>query len=130
MNIEQGMLAAWEQGCDGYTPIFRGEAMAVECGDPEVSLANLIRLLDAGLHPIRYRANADRSILVEFEEGGSYLATGFSFGEPGPATMAFGDFATLAHGPCEEVPHYVHLMALPVDATLEDGGYISFEIIF
>ena len=125
MNVEQGMLAAWEQGCDGYTPLFRGEAMAVECGDPETSLANLVRLLDAGLHPIRYRANSDHSILVEFEEGGSYLATGFSFGKPGRATMAFGDFATLAHGPCE-LSHYEHLMALPVAMTLAEGGYIQF----
>lgn len=125
MNIEHGMEETWEKGCNVYTPVFRGEPMKAECCDPSVSLENLLSLLDAGLHPVRYRANRDRAILVEFAEGGSYLATGFSFGEPGEATEAFARFATAAHG-ASDLPHYNHLLGHDFDLVMADGGDIQF----
>ncbi len=124
IQVENGMQEAWETGCNGYQPSFGGETLAVECCEPQVSLENLLTLLEAGLRPTRYRANADRSILVDFADGGSYLATGFSFGEPGPATAAFAEFVAAAHGEVPGLSRYEHFLAIgaiAADIMAEDG---------
>lgn len=123
-SVEDGMRDLWESCCSGYQPSFRGEKLGVECCDPETSLKNLLGLLAAGLQPKRYWANKDRSILIEFDAGMSYLATGFSFGEEGPATAAFAQFATKAHG---DRHHYDHLRSLDVGMTLAEKGGIMFD---
>ena len=126
INIENGMEEAWKAGINGYQPVFRGQALAVECCDPEVSLQNLLKLLDAGLHPKRFRTNADRSILIEFEEGGSYLATGFSVGDEGVGTAAFAEYATAIYG-VDPIGHYYCLSHLDFEDIYEDGGVIGFS---
>jgi hypothetical protein len=121
IDIEQGMQDAWLQGTTCYLPMFRGENLAIEKGHPETSTANLLLLVEAGLRPSRYRVNEGRSILVEFANGGSYLATGFSIGDESKQTLAFGKFLDRVHSDCD---HASHLAALDFEATLAAQGDI------
>ncbi len=92
IEIDDGMLAAWTEDCSGYTPTLQGEPLATECCDPDVSLRNLLILLEEGYQPIYFRASEGKSILVEFDGEASYLATGFSYGEGGIATPCFAEY--------------------------------------
>ena len=91
VNSPEEMKEALETGCDGYIPVFQGEEMLAEGALPEVSLENLRRLVAAGLK-VKQFIGRNRNVLVEFETGEAYLATGFSFASDDEATMTFAQF--------------------------------------
>ena len=78
--------------CEGYIPVFRGGELRAEGSLPEVSLENLRHLIAVGLEVKWFTAGPDRSVVIEFESGEKYLATGFSFGDTGDLTWAFCQF--------------------------------------
>ena len=105
---------AIQKCADGYIPVFAGQEMRPEGSLPEASLENLRQLLAAGLEVKWFRVGPDRSVLVEFETGENYLATGFSFGEPGDLTWAFAQFAEEAGEGVAKI-NFNFLAAMPQD---------------
>lgn len=98
IDIHGDMASAFLAGCSGYLPTLGGDPLAAECCDPDVSATNLTLLLEEGFKPTSYQGGPNHMVLVEFDGGASYLATGFSFGEPGPGAECFAEFLHLAHG--------------------------------
>lgn len=81
---------------DAYQPTFRGEPLEVEASLPEVSLRNLRVLLKAGLKVVSMLIVENGNILVVFQTGETYLATGFACGEASDLTKFFGQFLSEA----------------------------------
>jgi hypothetical protein len=75
------MKLAFQAGCDGYTPVFRGEALRPEMFDSTVSHENLSKLLQSGLKVDSVYLGEKQTVLVQFTGGEFYIATGFSWGE-------------------------------------------------
>lgn len=103
INVESQMRLAAVGGVDAFQPVFRGEALRVEAGIPEVSLENLRKMLGTGLKVASMVAVENGHILIVFKTGETYLATGFSIGEdstgdmmPSDLTKAFAEFAAEA----------------------------------
>lgn len=99
IDLESTMLKAAQDG--EYQPVFRGEALDVEASMPEVSLRNLRKLLEAGLKPVSMIAVEHGHILVVFQSGETYLATGFALANvqgsrAGDPTRMFAQFASEA----------------------------------
>jgi hypothetical protein len=98
IEIESAMRRAARENIDAYQPMFRGEPLDVEASLPEVSLKNLTALLDAGLRVSSMTVVENGNVLVAFETGETYLATGFSVGVEAATTTAFAKFAAKAYG--------------------------------
>lgn len=76
IDIAGPMVAAHVEGIDAYTPIVDGRELKLEHGDVGDSLANLSQIVS----PRRAVAAVyvrKRQVLVTFNTGESYLATGF-----------------------------------------------------
>ncbi len=106
------MLRLFRDGVQSYQP--EGDGLAPECGDPQRSLENVQRILDAGL--------AIRDILVRptgaffiFSGGEEYYAPGFRVGLENPTQCeALAQIAAKARfGSYEDLLR--HYRALPAD---------------
>jgi hypothetical protein len=82
LNVETPMLAAFRgDGLGHHQPVFRGTPLAAECGDCAVSIKNIQVMLDAGLQVREALTEGHgRKVLVCFDSGEQYLATGFAYG--------------------------------------------------
>jgi hypothetical protein len=97
IEIESPMRAlARDNEPDAYQPVFRGLELEVEAQIPEVSLRNLQVLLKAGLRVATMAVVEHGHILVTFEMGETYLATGFAIGVASDLSLAFAKFASEA----------------------------------
>jgi len=101
------MLKLFRDGAPSYQPEAKG--LALESGDPQVSLENLRRIVAAGLM-IRDILVRPTGVLVLFSTGEQYYAPGLRVGG-GPATEALAEIAAKAgFGPYERLLRfYRHL---------------------
>jgi hypothetical protein len=82
INAETAMLAALRSGMAGYRPVFRGQQLAEECGDHNVSMANVEIMRKAGLVVRDLIVFGDgENLLVSFTTGEQYWAKGFAYGD-------------------------------------------------
>lgn len=100
IDLESRMLQAATE--NEYLPVFRGEPMDVEASMPEVSLKNLRKLLAAGLKVTSMMVVENGHVLIVFQTGETYLATGFAVASVednhvGDPTRMFAQFASEAH---------------------------------
>jgi hypothetical protein len=96
IEVNTPMVSAHLTGIDTYTPVFDGVEMEVECGNPEITLRNLSNLIRPVRQPIAFHASHGQ-ILVIFDSGETYLATGFSYGSLVEEVCRFAEFAS-KHG--------------------------------
>ncbi len=97
------MLRLFREGAKTYQP----DDLAVESGDPQVSLQNMRRLMASGL-VVRDILVGKGGVLVLFREGEQFYATGFRVGTQNAATEALARMAAEARfGPYDELlQHY------------------------
>lgn len=92
LDISSPMIQAFKRGDDNYTPTFDGVDLELERGDAAVTLRNLDEIV--GTHrPVRVFYLAKGQVLVIFETGETYLATGFGYGHEGDEVFRFALFA-------------------------------------
>ncbi len=96
IEITNPMVAAHREGIDTYTPVFDGADLEAECGNPAITLRNLSKIVQPGREPVAFHANHGQ-VLVIFESGEAYLATGFSYGSMVEEVLRFAEFAA-KHG--------------------------------
>lgn len=107
MNIDIAgpMVSAQRAADDTYTPVVDGTKLNLECGNVQVTLANLNRLLTVEPDKIRREVvsiySVRGNILVVFDTGESYLATGFALGSDQPESSELALFA-VKHGLAEK----------------------------
>lgn len=92
IDINNPMLAAHRDGIDTYTPVFDGVELEVECGNPAITLRNLEKIIGPNRQPIMFHG-AHGQVLVIFDSGETYLATGFGYGSTVDEVMRFAEFA-------------------------------------
>lgn len=74
------MTRAFAEGLDTYTPTFDdGCDMQPECGNPKITVTNLSRIVNPNRKVVHLHLGHGQ-VLVSFESGESYLATGFGYG--------------------------------------------------
>lgn len=113
LHTETPMLSAMREGVGGYQPMFRGKALATECGDYTISLANIRAIRNAGCHAVSMLA-ANGNVLFVFSTGEQYLATGFSIGHKNKEVFALAEIAAESLG--GDVSDWrTHLTGLPTD---------------
>jgi hypothetical protein len=102
------MLRLFQEGAATYQP----DGLALESGDPQVSLENIRRLMATGL-VIRDILVGSSGVLVLFRDGEQFYATGLRVGTNNSATEALARIAAEASfGPFERLlPFYQHLPA-------------------
>ena len=102
------MLRLFRDGAAGYQPEIEG--FAFESGDPQVSLENVQRMIDAGLVIADFLVRPT-GVLVLFATGEQYYAPGLRVGTTDSATNALAHFAAQAgFGPEEQLlPVYRNL---------------------
>ena len=93
IRIDGEMLAAMRAGEDTYTPIFGNEELDLERGDSRVTLENLRKITSQGRRAIGFYA-CSQHVLVIFDTGETYLATGFGYGNKQEEVQRFADFAS------------------------------------
>jgi len=87
------MLRLFREGAKTYQPEMND--LAPETGDPQVSLENLRRILAAG--PVIWKILVrPTGVLVLFDGGEQFYATGLRVGTDGPATEALARIAAEA----------------------------------
>jgi len=95
------MLRLFRDGAASYQPAIQG--LDLETGDPQISLDNVQRLIDAGLVISDFLVRPT-GVLVMFATGEHYYAPGLRVGTPGLATDALAHFAAKAgFGPEQEL---------------------------
>jgi hypothetical protein len=87
------MLRLFRDGAASYQPEIDG--LVYESGDPQFSLGNVQRMLDAGL-VIRYFLVRPTGVLILFAKGEQYYAPGLRVGTSGLATEALAHLAAEA----------------------------------
>lgn len=93
IRIDGEMLSAMRAGEDTYTPVVGSEELDLEHGDPVTTVKNLRRLVDMGRRAIGFCAGHG-NVLIMFDSGESYLATGFSYGHRLDEVQRFAEFAS------------------------------------
>jgi hypothetical protein len=82
---------------DTYLPLLNDRTLALECHDVEATLANLRDLTDISSKKLQRRVVSiyaiDGRILIVFDTGETYLATGFSLGSNERETTELALFA-------------------------------------
>ena len=96
IDIDTPMVAAHREGIDTYTPVFDGSELEVECGNPAITLRNLEKIIGPKRQPVSFHG-AHGQVLIIFDSGESYLATGFGYGSTVDEVMRFAEFAA-KHG--------------------------------
>jgi hypothetical protein len=105
MNIVTEALRMFREGVESYQPENTGISLEPESGEPQPSLRNLRKLLDAGL-AISDIFVRPTGALILFSTGEQYLATGLRIGDAAnPArTLALVEVAVKAgFGPWEKL---------------------------
>jgi hypothetical protein len=92
--LEPRMKQIWEDGTTVYRPIYKGEPLEEENGNPEPSLHNLRKILADKLYVQYMFVGPHSHIFIVFTTGETYLATGFSIGDHGTKTKAFAQFSS------------------------------------
>lgn len=87
------MRRALLDGVNGYTPVFRGETLIPEYSDNDASLKNVRRMLSVGLKICGLNVGPNGNVLVIFDSGETYLATGFAVGEYSLLVQALAEIA-------------------------------------
>jgi hypothetical protein len=97
MDIVTEPLRMFREGVQSYQPANSGISLEPETGEPQPSLRNLKKLLDAGL-VIRDILVRPTGALIQFSTGEQYLASGLRVGdEANPArTLALIEVAVKA----------------------------------
>ena len=113
-NIESSMRDAWKEGISRYTPVFPGLDLEEEDGSAHATLRNVQALLKAGLKATGCHV-CDRGILIVFESGEEFLATGFAIAEQGPRAEAFAQLVVEAGLDNNVALVQRYLASLPVD---------------
>jgi hypothetical protein len=113
------MLRLFREGAKTYQPEHLGGGLAVELaiesGDPQVSLENMRRLMATGL-VVRDILVGKGGVLVLFREGEQFYATGFRVGTQNAATEALAQMAAEARfGPYDELLQ--HYRSMPASYT-------------
>jgi hypothetical protein len=80
VEIQNPMRRAFEDGCDGYIPTFRGVSLDPEGADPAASLKNLNLILPV-CKVTKVEVGPNQNVLVTFATGEMYLALGFKIGD-------------------------------------------------
>lgn len=112
--IEDAMTQAFRRGTLAYKPKFCDRVMRLEIGAVEASLANLRELIKSGLTVREILIGPHGNALIRFDDGHSYLATGFSVGRESTPTKGLAEFCAEAGlGSHENI--YAYLVALPAD---------------
>lgn len=88
------MIQAWQQGLEWYQPTFRGHELHEEGGVTRISLDNLKILVEPLGRAMRVSVGPGQGILVEWNGGMCYLATGFSIGYRGEGPTGLATFLT------------------------------------
>ena len=96
--IEDGMIDAWRNEIDLYTPTARGETLNEETGEPVTTLLNTSKLRDMGLRVESCRIAAGRPVLITYETGEELIACGLSLIDDSPTRTAFADFLAAEFG--------------------------------
>ena len=102
------MLRLFRDGVTSYQPEIDG--LALESGDPQISLDNLQRMMKAGLGIIDFLVRPT-GVLALFLGGEQYYAPGLRVGTSGLATRALAHIAAKAgFGPEKELLHIYRTM--------------------
>lgn len=123
IEVESLMRKAAANGLSEYQPIFRGEPLEVEAGEPKASLDNLRKMIKEGLEVQSVLVVEDANVLVVFKTGETYLATGFDIGDDSVATKSFAEFLEFGLGYTTQVDWFNLLEAQdrlfkgPIDPT-------------
>ncbi len=112
IEIVSPMLAAFRSGVNTYTPVFDGQELGLEDGDTPATLRNLDKLIGPDRKIIRFYL-AKGQVLVIFDTGETYLATGFHYGheQDQQKVRQFALFAS-KHGFGDDETLTTHLSAL------------------
>ena len=86
------MLRLFREGVQDYQPATK--ELSRETGDPQVSLANLERILAAKLR-IQHILIRPTGVLFTFSTGEQFYATGFRVGTDTPATEGLAQIAAI-----------------------------------
>lgn len=119
MDIVTPPLRMFREGVQSYQPENNGIPLDKETGDPQASLTNVCRLVQAGLviHDIFIRPTG---ALILFSTGEQYLATGLRVGEEAP-TLALAEIASKAgYGPWAKLLRMYTNLPRDYDGRLPD----------
>ena len=107
------MVRAFRDGEDTYQPVFDGQDLQTECGNPVTTLNNLAKLVNGDRKVVCFYLNHGHALIV-FATGETYLATGFSYG---PQQDGVKELAVCAakHLGCDHKELLSILSALPLD---------------
>ena len=115
------MREAFEEGLENYIPLNGLAHMHEEGGTTAHSLENL-HLLTIDNKVTKIEIGKNQGVLVTFEDGDTYLATGFGIGYKGYGPQGFATFASKnGYGTFNEV--FQTIQDLPQDWT----GVIGFQ---
>lgn len=120
IDIAGPMVGAHRGDTDTYTPVVDGRSLALECHSVESTLANLRHLTDTSSKKLQRQVLAiyafEGRILIVFDTGEAYLATGFSLGTTERETTELALFAA-KHGLGEKRDCMALCRTLPVHHT-------------
>ena len=112
------MLRLFREGAKSYQP--EADGLALEAGDPQVSLENLRRIIAQG-PMIRDMLAKPTGVLVLFSTGEQFYATGLRVGTDGPATEALAQIAAEAgFGPFDQLLRFYRHLPADWDDQLPD----------
>jgi hypothetical protein len=112
------MLRLFRDGAASYQPEIEG--LALESGDPQVSLENLQRMVAAGLVIADFMVRPT-GVLVVFATGEQYYAPGLRVGTTGLATEALAHLAAQAgFGPEERLLNFYQKLPESYSGKLPD----------
>jgi hypothetical protein len=92
IHITSPMVEAFIAGTGTYTPVFDGGELETENGSAAVSERNLAKIVNPNRRVVSFFLR-HRYVLVSFDTGDSYLATGFSYHGRSSRVKAFAKFA-------------------------------------
>ncbi len=85
------------EGLSSYLPLLNGEKLQPENNNPEISLNNLVRILNENHRVTWVEIVETGRVYVAFHTGHAYLATGFAIiDEHSPMTKCFAEFLDTA----------------------------------
>lgn len=111
IDIASPMVAAFHDGADTYAPICNGEELEVECGSAKITLRNLSKIINPNRRVVSFML-AHGQVLIVFNTGESYLATGFGYGHEQEEAHQFALFAS-KHGFGNHEDLFKHISGIP-----------------